>query len=130
MKGLCGQISSSQSAWRTGVPTIAQKICSFLVVGQLQQIRHPLQNPKQSVATTPCPLWVARAMARLLIEHSSVIFSTWFLGKDNQVADSLSHDHHIPLTKLFAPSFTLISLNRCPHHSRSVHCSENDPHKS
>jgi hypothetical protein len=43
----------------------------------------------------PLRLWVARAMAQLLLDHSSVLFSKWFPGKDNQVADSLSRDHHL-----------------------------------
>jgi hypothetical protein len=43
----------------------------------------------------PLRLWVARATARLLLEHSSSLFSKWFPGKDNEVADSLSRDHHI-----------------------------------
>jgi hypothetical protein len=44
----------------------------------------------------PLRLWVARAMAQLLLDHSSVLFSKWFPGKDNAVADSLSRDHHLP----------------------------------
>jgi hypothetical protein len=43
----------------------------------------------------PLRLWVARATAQLLLDHSSVLFSKWFPGKDNGVADSLSRDHHI-----------------------------------
>jgi hypothetical protein len=43
----------------------------------------------------PLRLWVARAMAQLLLDHSSVLFSKWFPGKENKVADSLSRDHHI-----------------------------------
>jgi hypothetical protein len=44
---------------------------------------------------TPLRLWVARATAQLLIDHSSVLFSKWFPGKENEVADSLSRDHHL-----------------------------------
>jgi hypothetical protein len=44
----------------------------------------------------PLRLWVARATARLLLDHSSTLFSKWFPGKENEVADSLSRDHHIP----------------------------------
>jgi hypothetical protein len=45
-------------------------------------------------APTLC-LWVACATARLLLNHSLSLFSKWFPGKENEVADSLSHDHHI-----------------------------------
>jgi hypothetical protein len=45
--------------------------------------------------STPLRLWVARATAQLLLDHSSVLFSKWFPGKENEVADSLSRDHHI-----------------------------------
>jgi hypothetical protein len=40
-------------------------------------------------------LMVARATAQLLLDQSSVLFPKWFAGKDNQVADSLSRDHHL-----------------------------------
>jgi hypothetical protein len=43
----------------------------------------------------PLRLWVARATAHLLLDHSSVLFSKWFPGKENEVADSLSRDHHL-----------------------------------
>jgi hypothetical protein len=43
----------------------------------------------------PLHLWVARATAHLLLDHSAVLFSKWFPGKENEVADSLSCDHHL-----------------------------------
>ena len=48
----------------------------------------------------PLRLWVARATAQLLLDHSSVLFSKWFPGKENQVADSLSRDHHLTNAEL------------------------------
>jgi hypothetical protein len=41
-----------------------------------------------------CP-WIASATAQFLLDHSSILFSKWFPGKENQVANSLSQDHHI-----------------------------------
>jgi hypothetical protein len=48
----------------------------------------------------PLRLWVARVTAQLLLDHSSVLFSKWFPGKESQVADSLSWDHHITTAEL------------------------------
>jgi hypothetical protein len=53
-------------------------------------------------------LLVARATAQLLLDQSSVLFPKWFAGKDNQVADSLSRDHHLTnaaLSSLLCSSF-------------------------
>jgi hypothetical protein len=46
-------------------------------------------------------LWAARASDwLLLLHHSSVLFSKWFPGEENQVANSLSWDHHITKAEL------------------------------
>jgi hypothetical protein len=47
-------------------------------------------------------LLVARATAQLLLDQSSVLFPKWFAGKENQVADSLSRDHHLANDVLFS----------------------------
>jgi hypothetical protein len=68
-------------------------------------------------------LWVARATAHLLLDHSAVLFSKWFPGKENEVADSLSRDHHLTNNALcpllhssfpeqMHPGFTIYPLPR------------------
>lgn len=43
----------------------------------------------------PLHLEVVRATASLILDHHSCLYSQWFKGKLNKVADSLSHDHHL-----------------------------------
>ena len=43
----------------------------------------------------PLHLEVARATASLIMDHHSCLYSQWFQGKLNNVADALSRDHHL-----------------------------------
>jgi hypothetical protein len=52
-------------------------------------------------------LYTARKLASIIIEAESCLYSQWFQGDDNQVADSLSRDFHLndtELTKLILTS--------------------------
>ena len=44
---------------------------------------------------SPFHLWLARELARLVMENGCVLYSQWFPGEDNIVADCLSRDHHL-----------------------------------
>jgi hypothetical protein len=43
---------------------------------------------------------IAQETADLIMSHDSCLYSQWFRGKLNGVADSLSHDHHLSNTDL------------------------------
>jgi hypothetical protein len=43
----------------------------------------------------PMHLMVARDTATMLMDHASMVYSQWFQGVLNEVADSLSRDHHL-----------------------------------
>ncbi len=43
----------------------------------------------------PLHLEIARATATLMIDHNSCLYSQWFKRAENEVADSLSHDHYL-----------------------------------
>jgi hypothetical protein len=48
----------------------------------------------------PLHLDIARETADLIMCHDSCLYSQWFCGKLNEVADSLSRDHHLSDTDL------------------------------
>ena len=50
---------------------------------------------------------ISRKLARLLLQHGSSLYSQHVQGKNNVIADSLSHDHHIHPTHL---SYSLTTL--------------------
>jgi hypothetical protein len=50
----------------------------------------------------PLHLELARATATMIMSHESCLYSQWFAGKENDVADSLSHDHHLSDAALLA----------------------------
>ncbi len=45
-------------------------------------------------------LSVARKLAQLIIDSTSCLYSQWFKGEHNNVADALSRDHHLSNTEL------------------------------
>jgi hypothetical protein len=57
-------------------------------------------------------LIVARKLASLIIESSTCLYSQWFKGDSNNVADALSRAHHLSNTELSSllTSFFLIRL--------------------
>jgi hypothetical protein len=77
----------------------------------------------------PLRLWVARATAHLLLDHSAVLFSKWFPGKENEVADSLSRNHHLLMTPS-ARFFTPRSPNICPRDLSYIRCCASSACKS
>jgi hypothetical protein len=54
-------------------------------------------------------LYTARKLASIIIEAESCLYSQWFQGDDNQVADSLSRDFHLNDSEL-----TTFILNSIP----------------
>ena len=61
----------------------------------------------ESFEMTEAKLKLSRDHALRLMSHKCSDYSQWFKGDDNDVADSLSRDHHIPpnvLTQLFHTS--------------------------
>jgi hypothetical protein len=48
----------------------------------------------------PLHLDIAQETAELIMSHDSCLYSQWFHGKLNEVADSLSRDHHLSDTDL------------------------------
>lgn len=63
---------------------------------------------------------VARDTARLMMDHDSCLYSQWFEGAKNELADSLSRDHHLSNDKLLTlfhstiPSQVPSNLKICP----------------
>ncbi len=55
----------------------------------------------------PMHLIVAQDTATMLMEHDSTVYSQWFQGVLNEIADSLSRDHHLSDSEL------LILLHSC-----------------
>jgi hypothetical protein len=50
----------------------------------------------------PLHLELARATATMIMGHESCLYSQWFAGNENDVADSLSRDHHLSDAALLA----------------------------
>jgi hypothetical protein len=50
----------------------------------------------------PLHLELARATATMTMGHESCLYSQWFAGNENDVADSLSRDHHLSDAALLA----------------------------
>ena len=53
------------------------------------------QPEGDSDTDTTAKLQVARLLARISLKHKACLYSQWFPGKDNALADSLSRDHHL-----------------------------------
>ena len=65
------------------------------------------QEEDEDDHTTTAKLKAARDLAQTLIRSESMLYTQWFPGKDNLVADSLSRDLHLPpnvLTNLLSSS--------------------------
>jgi hypothetical protein len=43
-----------------------------------------------------------------MMDHDSTVYSQWFEGNSNEVADALSHDHHLSDTQLLNLLLSLI----------------------
>jgi hypothetical protein len=56
----------------------------------------------------PMHLQVAQATATLMMDHASTVYSQWFEGNSNEVADALSRDHHLSDTQLLNLFLSLI----------------------
>jgi hypothetical protein len=94
LEHLTSYIQLAFEAATTGIPSssvILMGTNSTTAAGWL----HSSSFDDSSPDDPPLRLWAARATAHLLLDHSSVLFSKWFPGKENEVADSLSRDHHI-----------------------------------
>jgi hypothetical protein len=65
-------------------------------------------------------MWLARQTAQLMLDQSCCLFSQWFAGDKNDVADCLSRDHHLADTELTAllvshvPEQMPPNFNICP----------------
>jgi hypothetical protein len=66
----------------------------------------------------PMHLQVARAIATLMMDHDSTVYSQWFEGNSNEVADALSRDHQLSDAQLLNLFLSLIP-EQIPNNFRS-----------
>jgi hypothetical protein len=52
-----------------------------------------------------------------MMDHDSTVYSQWFKGNSNEVANALSHDHHLSDTQLLNLFLSLI-LEQIPDNFR------------
>jgi hypothetical protein len=78
----------------------------------------------------PLSLWVACATAHLLLDHSSVLFSKWFPGKEHEVWPTASSATTTSLMTSSAPCSTPHSPNRCPWDLPYIRCRASSARKS
>jgi hypothetical protein len=94
LKHLASFIQLAFEAAMTGVPpspVILMGTDSTTAAGWLLHSSFHSSQPD----SRPLRLWVACTTTHLLLDHSAVLFSKWFQGKENEVANSLSRDRHL-----------------------------------
>ena len=57
-------------------------------------------NDNKNDTDTIAKLAAARHLARIVQESLSCLYTQWFRGKDNDVSESLSRDHHLSASVL------------------------------
>ena len=92
-----------------------------LVQGDSTSATGWMKKSNFAVEDRPFHRWVARSLARLLMGVSARLFSQWFPGDLNNIADCLSRDHHMTDSNLeshmhlhfptqITPTFTICQL--------------------
>ena len=87
-------IQIAMEAATTGLPPRSVILTGTDSTSAAGWLRHSgFDDDKKS--TDLLPLRISRALATLLIDSKATLYSKWFPGRENDVADILSRDHHL-----------------------------------